>query len=140
MRAFSAIESKNILHYIVNVSRFKVVLIRHFRKFLTFTLLSAPFGLLLSVCFKSDSRQLDPVSWSLLVKFIKRILNRRYKGKNHTYIRYVLEIPAKFNRKIAAYSEMTFEVHLTSSETSTQEVLTIALVGIRQHKGSAPAT
>jgi hypothetical protein len=139
VKSFSAIESKNILHYIVNVSWFSCS-DSTLENFLTFNLPSAPLGLFLIDCFKSDSRQLDPVSWSLLVKFIKRILNRRYKGKNHTYIRYVLEIPAKFNRKIADYSEMTFEIHLTSSETLTQEVLTIALVGIKRHKGSTPAT
>ncbi len=109
--------------------------------FPTFNPLSADSWRPLSVCLKFDLGQpIIPVSLSLLVKFIRRILNRRYKGRNHTYIRYVLEVPARFNRKVASYSGMCFKIQITSSETPTQEVLTIALIRDRQHKDSTPAT
>jgi hypothetical protein len=63
-----------------------------------------------------------------LVKFIRRILKRRYKGRDHIYTRYVLEIPSRFNPKIAALLDKTFEIDITSSETSTEETLNISML------------
>ena len=63
-----------------------------------------------------------------MAKFLKRMLKRHYKGKDHLYTRYVLEVPSKFNGKIASRLDQNFEVEITSSESSTQEVLNIALV------------
>jgi|WetSurMetagenome_2_1015567.scaffolds.fasta_scaffold72406_2 hypothetical protein len=64
-----------------------------------------------------------------MVKIFRRILNRRYKGKDREYARYLLEFPAKLNGKLASHSGKVFdEIEIASTETVTKEVLNIALV------------
>jgi hypothetical protein len=64
-----------------------------------------------------------------MVKFLRRKLNRRYKGKDHEYVRYLLEFPVKLNGKLASHSGKVFdEIEIASTETGTKEVLNIALV------------
>ena len=64
-----------------------------------------------------------------MVKFLKRTLSRPYKGKEHDYAKYQLELPVRLNAKIAPHENKDFdEVEITSSETSTQEILNISLV------------
>ena len=77
-----------------------------------------------------------------LAKFLKRILSRRYKGKNHKYIRYTLEIPARFNSKIALYFEVVFdeEIDITTSQNSTEDVLHISLAKKKHQANTPPAT
>ena len=76
-----------------------------------------------------------------LAKFLKRILNRRYKGKDHKYIRYTFEIPARLNSKIALYFEVVFdEIDITTSQTSTEDVLHISLVKKKHQANTPPAT
>ena len=74
-----------------------------------------------------------------MAKFLKRILNRHSKGKDLTYIRYVLEIPARVNGKIAAYLGQILEIDVTSTETQTQEVLSISITRKKQQTNLAPA-
>jgi hypothetical protein len=63
-----------------------------------------------------------------MVKLLRRILNRRYKGKDHEYERYLLEFPAKLNEKLASHNGKIFdEIEIASSETATKEILNISL-------------
>jgi hypothetical protein len=75
-----------------------------------------------------------------LVKFIRRLLNRRYKGKTHGYFRYLLEFPARLNVKLEPHLEKDFEeVDITAEETSTKEVLNISLVRNKpKHQNNSP--
>jgi hypothetical protein len=76
-----------------------------------------------------------------LVKFFKRILNRRYKGKNHKYIRYALEIPARFNSEAALFFEVVFdEINVTTVQTSKEDVLHITLIKNKRQTKPLPAT
>jgi hypothetical protein len=64
-----------------------------------------------------------------MVKFFRRLLNRRYKGKDHGYFRYILELPARLNTKLEPHLDKDFdEADITSEETPTQEFLHICLV------------
>jgi hypothetical protein len=65
-----------------------------------------------------------------LVKFLRRKLTRRYKGKDHEYVRCLLEFPVKLNWKLASHSGKVFddEIEVASIETATKEVLNVALV------------
>lgn len=77
-----------------------------------------------------------------MVKFIRRLLNRRYKGKDHGYFRYVLELPARLNDKVEPHLDKDFDVtEITATETSTQEVLNISMVmnKPKQPDNAAPA-
>ena len=64
-----------------------------------------------------------------MVKFLKRILSRPYKGKEHDYVKYSLELPTQLNAKIAPHANKVFDqADITSKETPTQEILNISLV------------
>ena len=64
-----------------------------------------------------------------MVKFLKRNLSRPYKGKEHDYVKFSLELPTRLNAKIAPHANKVFDqADITSKETSTQEILNISLV------------
>lgn len=76
-----------------------------------------------------------------LTKFLKRLLKRRYKGRDFKYKQYVLEIPARFNRWIEENADGVFdEIDITISETSTEKVVNIVLTNKNQKTNSLPAT
>lgn len=63
------------------------------------------------------------------MKFQERKIKKRYKRKEYTSRKFVMEFPVNANPKIEPHKEKTFDdVDITSKETINQEFLNIQLV------------
>jgi hypothetical protein len=64
-----------------------------------------------------------------MVKFQVRTMKKRYKKKEYTSKKYLMEFPVKANSKIEPHKNKRFdEVEFSSKDTPKQEFLNIQLV------------
>ena len=64
-----------------------------------------------------------------MVKFQERKMKKKYKQKEYTSKKYLMEFPVKANPKIDPHKTKTFDdLDITSKDTPKQEFLNIQLV------------
>jgi hypothetical protein len=64
-----------------------------------------------------------------VVKFQERKMKKKYKRKEYTSKKYLMEFPVKANPKIEPHKTKNFdEIDITSEDTPKQEFLNIRLV------------
>jgi hypothetical protein len=64
-----------------------------------------------------------------VVKFQERKMKKKYKRKEYTSKKYLMEFPVKANPKIEPHKAKTFDdLDITSKDTPKQEFLNIRLV------------
>ena len=63
------------------------------------------------------------------MKFQERKMKKRYKQKDYTCKRYLMEFPVKANAKIEPHKAKNFDdLEITSAETPKQEIVNITLI------------
>ena len=64
-----------------------------------------------------------------MVKFQERKMKKKYKRKEYTSKKYLMEFPVKANPKIEPHKTKTFDdLEITSKDTPNRELLNIQLV------------
>ena len=63
-----------------------------------------------------------------MVKFRERKMKKHYKLRDYFSIRWLMEFPARMNKKIEPHRNKSFDhIDITHKETATQEFLKISL-------------